>query len=643
MSSLFSTSWYRVAALRPKLRAHVEVHRQPYRGEASFVLQDLGNGKMYRFNAAAYELIGRMNGERTVDAIWQAMVETRGDDAPTQDDVIDVLGRLHAADALQGSFTPDCLELFRRAERERNRRWKKMLRSPMSLRVPLIDPDRLLVRLGPLVAPALTPVGLALWAIMVAAALVALTPHGDELWSYAREHALAPQNLVLLGCIYVVVKLLHELGHGLTTRHFGGEVHEAGITLLVLVPVPYVDASASTSFRRKRHRILVSAAGMMAELFVASIAAFVWVTVEPGLVRAAAFDVMLIAGVSTLVFNGNPLLRFDSYYILEDLVEIPGLATRSSRYLTYLLQRYLLGMEAATSPVTRAGERTWFVGYGIVSTVYRWILTVTIIWFVAGQYFVVGVVLALWAALSQILAPLGKALIFLVNDPRLARGRLRAVTTSAAAVAALAAALVLVPLPVATRADGVLLPPDDAHVEGHGTGRRPRGADAAVLACRRRSGAAQARLALRPLEAQRARGRARRDPRPARGGAGGGPGRGTRPRRGDRGEASRGRRGTGGPGRAGGAQPRGRTVHPAGPRRSGGQTIGDGELIGYVVTPDAPRVQVAVPQAPCRAHPRGSAFSGRAHGGSACPQLPRPHRATHARGAAGAAVTGARQ
>ena len=106
------------------------------------------------------------------------------------------------------------------------------------------------------------------------------------------------------------MKALHELGHSYAVKRWGGEVHEIGIMFLVFMPVPYVDASESAGFQSKWQRAFVGAAGILVEIFLASLALFIWLNAEEGLVRAFAFNVMLIGGVSTLFFNGNPLLRF---------------------------------------------------------------------------------------------------------------------------------------------------------------------------------------------------------------------------------------------------------------------------------------------------------------------------------------------
>ena len=470
MSSTFSSSWYRVSTLKPQLRNHIEIHRQPYGDENLYLLQDHTTGKLYRFNSAAYEMIGRMDGIRTVHDIWEMTLVASGDDAPTQDEVIGILSRLHSADALQGSISPDCLELFRRGEQQQRKQWLQKFRSPMSIKVPLFDPDKLLEVITPVVGFIFTKTGFFIWLSVLILAMVWVFPEWSSLLEYASINALETNNLIVLGVIYPLVKALHELGHGITTKKWGGEVHEMGISFLVFVPVPYVDASSSAVCRNKYHRMAISAAGMMVEVFLASLAVFVWMYVEDGLVRSIAFNVILIAGVSTLVFNGNPLLRFDAYYILEDYIEVPSLASRSTRYLTYLIQRYLFGVTAAVSPVGRSGEKGWLFFYGIASTVYKWFITITIIWFVAGEFFIFGILLAVWAIISQIILPIWKVISFLLFDPKLQSRRLISLSVSSVAMAGVFYIVCMVPIPSVSLVDGVLFPPEDAKIISTGEG-----------------------------------------------------------------------------------------------------------------------------------------------------------------------------
>ena len=163
--------------------------------------------------------------------------------------------------------------------------------------------------------------------------------HWPELSENLADRVLAVENLLVMWLCFPVVKFLHELGHAYAVKNGGGEVHEMGIMLLVFTPVPYVDASAASGFRSKWRRALVGAAGMLTEILIAAVFIVVWVAAEPGWLRAIAFNVGLSAGVSTVIFNANPLLRFDGYYILSDLIEVPNLGARGNQYWRYLLER----------------------------------------------------------------------------------------------------------------------------------------------------------------------------------------------------------------------------------------------------------------------------------------------------------------
>jgi putative peptide zinc metalloprotease protein len=245
---------------------------------------------------------------------------------------------------------------------------------------------------------------------------------------------------------------------------FGGEVHEMGVMLLVLSPVPYVEASASSAFANKWQRAVVGAAGMIVELALAAIAVYIWVSVEPGAVRTLAYNTILIAGISTVIFNANPLLRFDGYYILADVLEIPNLRQRANTYLSYLGERYLFGRDDAPAPHATAGERAWFITYAVASFIYRVIVVIAILLYLTDQLFVLGVVFAALTACTWFVLPLGKGVKYLFTSPRIRLVRGRAVVVSMAMVAGFVAVLALVPAPFRTRAEGVIRIPDEAFV-----------------------------------------------------------------------------------------------------------------------------------------------------------------------------------
>ena len=459
-SPLRSASWYRVADLKPRLRAHARIHRQRHRGQLWYVLQDRQNGQFHRLSPLAHHIICLMDGRRTVDEIWEMMGERYGADQPTQDETIRLLAQVHAADLLIGDVPPDMGELAHRADRHNRRNFVQNVRNPLAIRIPLVDPERFLAATAPLARVLFGWWGFAFWltTIVVGSALAGM--HWGALTHNVADRVLSSENIVLLLLVYPLVKALHEIGHGMATARWGGEVHEMGVMLLVLMPVPYVDASASAAFQEKRRRIIVGAAGIMVEMFLAAAAMIVWVLVEKGFVRAAAFDVMLIGSASTLLVNGNPLLRFDGYYVLADLLEIPNLGARANAYVLYLLQRYAFGVEHLVSPATAPGEATWFVAYATASFFYRMSVTFGIALFIGSRLFVIGILLALWGLVTGLALPLAKGVHRILFDPQLQRVRGRAILVSSLSVAVLLFLMMIVPAPYATIAQGVVAVPE---------------------------------------------------------------------------------------------------------------------------------------------------------------------------------------
>lgn len=465
-----SASWYRVAELRPELRAHARIHRQRYRGQAWYVLHDSASGKLHRFSPAAYRVIQLMDGQRTIDDLWSAVAAEAGAQAPTQDDVIRLLAQLHAGDLLQADVPPDVEELAERGSKQKRQKLLQSFINPMSIRIPLWDPDTFLNRTWPLVSRLFGPLGLVLWLLAVLPALVLAGVHWHELTANLSDQVLATRNLLLLWFVYPLVKALHELGHAYAVKSGEGEVHEMGIMLLVLAPIPYVDASAAGAFRSKARRALVGAAGILVELFLAAIAMLVWVLVEPGLVRAIAFNVLFVAGASTLLFNGNPLLRYDGYYVLADLIEIPNLGNRSNQYWQWLAKRYLFGLKSVERPVATVGERRWFVFYGAASFLYRTFVMIAITLFIAGEFFFFGVVLAIWAAITMFVLPMSKGISYVLSSPELQRARTRARLVTFGSLALFLLIVLWVPVPLSTHAEGVVWVPENAEVRAAADG-----------------------------------------------------------------------------------------------------------------------------------------------------------------------------
>lgn len=471
MSTTFhSDAWYRVEALRPRLAREARIHRQRYRGSPWYVVVEPAGGRLHRFTPAAYLVISLMDGQRSVDAIWHEAADRLGDDAPSQDDLLDLISKLYNADLLLADVAPDVADVLRRGAKQRRSRWLRNISNPMSLRVPLWDPDRFLTTTLPAVGWLFGGAGMLLWAALVLPALLLAGSHWDALTGNLSDRVLADGNLLLLAVVFPVIKAVHELSHGWAVKRGGGEVHEMGLMFLIFAPIPYVDASASSGFRSRRQRAGVAAAGMLAETALAALALFFWLLAEPGLARSLAFNVMVVAGVSTLVFNANPLLRYDGYFILCDLIGMPNLGQRATQWWGWLVQRHAFGAIHLEPPDESPAERRILLWYGALSWVYRMLVVFGIALFVAEQFFFIGVLFAIWGIATGFAWPLIKGLKHVLVAPALARQRSRAVGVTAGSLALLALLLATVPVPMSSHAEGVVWVPEQAEVRARGAG-----------------------------------------------------------------------------------------------------------------------------------------------------------------------------
>jgi putative peptide zinc metalloprotease protein len=461
---LYSQSWYRIAGLKPRLRSHIRIQRQVFREKEWYVLQDHSTGRFHRISPEAYFITGLMDGKCTMADIWDAASLHLGDSLPTQEEIISLLSQIHRFDGLQSDLLPDMTELSERNLREKRSKLLSYLASPTSLRFPLLDPDKFLERTQVLVSPLFGWIGGLLWLSVVVYGLLLAGVHWGELTSNITDRVLSLENVLILSLVYPVFKAFHEFGHAYAVKRWGGEVHDMGIMLLVFVPIPYVDATSSYSFRDKKKRMLVGAAGIMVELFLAALAVVVWVNAGPGTVRAIAYNMMIIGGVSTLLMNGNPLIRYDAYYILSDYLEIPNLAARSSEYLGYFVKRRILGISEAASTAQTAGEGCWLAFYGITSFVYRMFIMTAIALFIAGKFFVVGILIALWTVFGFVILPLKKLVQHMLSDSLMQRYRLRSLLAGGIASALFLAAVTGVRIPSFTVVEGIVWVPIESQV-----------------------------------------------------------------------------------------------------------------------------------------------------------------------------------
>ena len=462
-ASLLSPHWYRVAYLKPRLRTGVRVSRQQVRGQTWYVLTDPVSGRHHRFNGLAYALIAGCDGRLTIDELWAQRVDAEGDDAPTQAQAIDVFAQAFAANLLGGDVAPDAGGVMKAQGQRRAQRQRAAL-NPLAFKLPLWDPDRFLDAQVHRLAWCFGAAARWIIATVLALGLLLLAANFGELSRAMATQLGHGRMLILLWIAYPLVKALHELAHAFAVKAYGGEVHEMGVTLLMLTPVPYVDASASIAFEDKHQRAVVAAAGIVVELLLATAALALWLLLEPGLLRDAALAVAVIGGLSTLFVNGNPLLRFDGYHVLCDLLELPNLAQRSQRVWQAAAKRSALGRATDAAESLRGSERAWLVAYAPASWLYRGLLTFGLALAVADWNAWLGLALLALSAWWMLAGPLVAALRWLLGSGEVHGRRVRATALGASALAACALLAFALPLPHRTLAPAVVWLPDEALV-----------------------------------------------------------------------------------------------------------------------------------------------------------------------------------
>ncbi|MBT5831299.1 MAG: hypothetical protein HOH77_14020 [Candidatus Latescibacteria bacterium] len=467
---LFHESWYRIANQRICLRPSVRVQRQMFHGSRWYVLRDPFSNQYYRLPPGAYGFVSRLNPNRTVEEVWNEVVEREPAEAPGQGDIIELLAQLYHANLLHYSLPPDSAKLFDRYKQKKQRILKANLKSIMFFRVPLFDPNVILQRLFPAIRVLMGPLGAIAWLVVFVGAIVVALDHAGELWAQSQS-VLAPGNLFLLYVGIVIIKTLHEFGHAFAVRRFGGEVHTMGVMFLIFSPLPYMDATASWFFRNKWHRVLVGAAGMIVEIFVAAIALFIWAGTGPGIVHTLAYNMVFVASVSTVLFNINPLLRFDGYYILSDLLDMPNLHQHANQHLKYLVEHHAFGYQNAETPATSRRDEIWFTGFGILAGIYRIFVFSMIFLFVADQFLLAGLIMTAICFVTWGILPIVGIVRYLATSPKLNRVRTRAILVSGATVAILGSILFLYPFPFSVHAPGVLKSSDYVVVTNNVAGR----------------------------------------------------------------------------------------------------------------------------------------------------------------------------
>ena len=442
--------------VRIRLRSDLNIAPQKYEGRTYYVVKDPVSLRYYRFEEQEHFIIEMMNGAATLDETQKEFEKRFRPKRLTLEDLEGFAQQLLTAGLAHNESPQAGTQLYERRRKRKRSELMQMLTNILYIKIPVYDPDKLLARMVPYLGWIFTTWFFTLSVGVMLAAVLLVVSHfetfRDKLPAYHEFFNL--KTVVYLWIALGVVKVIHEFGHGLSCKTFGGEVHEMGALFLCLSPCLYCNVSDAWTLPNKWKRIIISFAGIYVELIIAAIATFVWWnTPSQPFINHLSLSLMVVCSVSTVVFNANPLMRFDGYYVVADWLEIPNLRDRSNRFLKQLAQEYCLGVEVPPEPYMTLSRRILFVAYAVISYVYRWVITFSILYFLSRflkpyKLEVISGMLAMAAAGSMVGWPLFRMGKAIHKRGRLPDMKPRRVTVTAFAVAAVVLFFFLVPVPV---------------------------------------------------------------------------------------------------------------------------------------------------------------------------------------------------
>ncbi|MFM8736065.1 MAG: HlyD family efflux transporter periplasmic adaptor subunit [Pirellulales bacterium] len=448
----FRSSTTRGVTLRR--RGDLVVNRQVYQGQAWWVVKDPISLHYFRFRPEEYALLEMLDGRTSLESLKEQFEARFPPRRITVDELSRFIATLHRSGLVIGDRPGQGPQLFERRRQRIWREWMAWLANIMSMRFRGIDPDRLLERLDPWFGWLFAPPAIAAALVFVASAVLLVLVNFDVFRAKLPEfhQFFAAGNWLYLAVALGVTKVLHEFGHGLSCKHYGGECHEMGMMLLVFTPCLYCDVSDSWMLPNKWKRAAIGAAGMYVEVIIAAIATYLWWNSHPGVFNQLCLDVMFVSSVSTILFNANPLLRYDGYYILSDVLEIPNLRQKANTILGRLASRWCLGIEQQDDPFLPQRNLGLFALYAVASSVYGWLVTASIflfVWNVFKPYRleVLGQLMALGAVWGLVIRPVQGMMRFFKVPGRRDEVKAINVLVSVAVAAAIVSGIALIPLP----------------------------------------------------------------------------------------------------------------------------------------------------------------------------------------------------
>src|SRR3954451_15598749 len=437
-----------------RMRPDLKARRQRYQGRIYWVVKDPVGLQYFRFEEEEYAILQMLDGESSLDEIAERFERDFPPQTIRTEELQQFIGMLHRSGLVITDAAGQGQQLVKRRSEKKRQELVATATNILSMRFKGIDPERFFNFIYPYIRWFFSVPAMVCCVTLALLALSLIVVQFDVFHSRLPDfhYFFRAQNWMWLALTLCVTKVLHEFGHGLSCKHFGGECHEIGIMFLVLTPCLYCNVSDSWMLPNRWHRAAIGAAGMYVELVLASIAAFIWWFSVPRPLNYVCLNVMFVSSVSTIMFNANPLLRYDGYYILSDILEIPNLRQKASTILNRKLGKWCLGLEEPEDPFLPQRRQWLFATYTIASAIYRWVVTFSILYFLNRVFEpsglkVIGRIIALGAIYGLLIQPLWNVYKFFKVPGRLGKVKsLRVYATLFVIVGALAAIL-FIPLP----------------------------------------------------------------------------------------------------------------------------------------------------------------------------------------------------
>jgi putative peptide zinc metalloprotease protein len=455
MKRTFFDQWHRISSLRVGLRPGIVARLHPDGPEPWYVLHQPSHAGYFRLSPGSYRFVCQLNPSCTVDQSWRKAVEEIPELAPGQEETYELLSALYRNNLLYVEGGVDDLKLVQRHLQKKKKPLANRLAELLFMRIPLWDPEPWLKRHQAFFAWLWQwPLGCLVGTVLVWA-LLEFFLAGPRVWSQAQD-ILQLGNLLPLYLAIFVTHLFHEMAHAIACKHFGGQVRTMGVMLLMFTPLPYVDLSSSWTFRDRFKRAWVGSAGMASDLFVGAVATIVWAYSPPGMLNELAYNLMFSTAIYTFLFNINPLMRFDGYYVLSDLVGVPNLHEAAKEQFKRWWGKVVLGQLTDSLQEYVSVQRQWGLSlFYVTSNVYRWAVMLGIVLFVADQYWGIGLVVGIALIYSTFLLPM-KTLWQPLRNPVFVSQQKRKIRMATLALVLLLGAFLWLPLPESRALRGVV-------------------------------------------------------------------------------------------------------------------------------------------------------------------------------------------